>query len=552
MVRQLALDFLFQTKKAKIVPEKEETALAMAFILAESGRKGKAKLKFLSPITIPFWIVQISDTNSIVLSSIGESSIDVEMSEDTATGPVKRLLSSETRRFEDIPETVEKAVPLLKKVEPKVHHLRNIQEPGLFATLGSHLVDIDPNEKLNHLEMKIDSSMALSISQDFQEILEDAQTRHGTMEELKKITKEKLTDQLKVMENVITAEMARWDKRIKQQEETSKSRSERLQERLSDKTYRLRETHKKSRRAILAELVRDTVDIERFFSKVVEDIQKVRADLPEMELEAAVETFRGLVEDLADVVPTYTETTDSIEDLAAAAVLKANDLDEKLDADIRKEEESVDDQIHELEESLSKLNQERDEKEKEFIQLRKRVNESIDIMDGLVDKRVDDLARELEKIRVLTLVNDSINGLAPLTLLHIRVWVATYTSGKPVVFAPIIAPEDRIGLPAKSEPLNSAFSTFIEKTIAKMEKDSASFKEALREACNSGNVLQNPDTVSLFKKGIGDLWTRQLLKEGVREKLEPLYSTLVGRCPECKAEIPPKAKFCNECGKSLV
>jgi len=552
LVRQLALDFLYQTKKTKMVPEKDEIALAVAFALAESSRKGKAKLKFLTPLTVPFWIVQISDTNSIVLSSIGESSVNLDMSEDTATGPLKRILSSETRRFEDIPGAVDKAVPLLKKVEPKVQHIRNIQRPDLFAALGPHFREVDPNEKLNQLEMKIDSSMALTISEDFQSLLDEARTRLGTMEELKKITKEKLTDQLNVMENVFAAELARWDKRLKQQEESSRSRSEKLKERLSDKIYRLRDKHRKNRRAILAELVRDTADIEKFFSKIVEDIKKIRAEMPEMELEAAVEKYRELVEDLADIVPTYVDTTDSIEDLAAAALLRAGDLDEKLESDIRNEEIAVEEQIRELEAKLEDMQKERDEKDREFKKLRKTVNAAIETMDSLVEKRVEDLRGELEKVRVLTLSNDSVKGLAPLTLIHIKIWVATYTVGKQVILTPMVTPEDRFGLPLTPTPLNPDFSVFIEKTLAKMMKESASFKDSFRQACGDKNILQIPESASEFKKGIGKLWTRQLLKEGVKEKLEPLYSTLVGRCPQCNAVIPPKAKFCNECGASLL
>ena len=64
MVRQIALDFLFKQTKTKLVPDKEEIAQAMAFILAESNRKAKAKLKFLTPITIPFWIVQNVESHS--------------------------------------------------------------------------------------------------------------------------------------------------------------------------------------------------------------------------------------------------------------------------------------------------------------------------------------------------------------------------------------------------------------------------------------------------------------------------------------------------------
>ena len=235
MVRQIALEFLFKKTKTKIVPDNEETALAMAFILAESNRKGKAKLKFLSQITIPFWIVQVSDTNSIVLSSIGESSVGVELSEDTATGPVRRIISTEIAKFEDIPNGVDKALPLLKTVEPKIHQLRNTQEPELFVAHGKDFDEVDPNAKVNNLELKIDSQLALTISQNFQEVLEGARQRLGTMEQLQKITKEHLTDQLKVMENVISAEMSRWDKRLQTQEESSVLRIEKLQSRGSEK-----------------------------------------------------------------------------------------------------------------------------------------------------------------------------------------------------------------------------------------------------------------------------------------------------------------------------
>ena len=503
-------------------------------------------------MTIPFWIVQTSDTDSVVLSSIGESSVKLDMSEDTATGPVKRILSSETRRFEDIPEAVEKAAPLMKTIEPKVHQVRNIQEPGLFAALGPHYREVDPNETINALESKIDSSTALTISEEFRCLLDDARTRHGTMQELQKITKEKLTDQLKVMENVNAAEMARWDKRVRQQEDSSNERIEKLKERLSENIYRLRDTHEKNLRAIVAEFVRDTVEIERFFAKIVEDIKLTREQLPDLSLKEAVDKYRVLVSDLGTSVPTYVDVTDSIEDLGAASLLRVDDLEQKLQQDIRDEEDSVAAQIQELHDKLDELKVEMKDRENQANQLKKRVVESIEVMDGLVEKRTGDLKRELEQVQRMALSNDSIRDLAPLTLLHVNVWVATYTTGNPVVFGPCLTPEDRFGLPLTPKPLNQNFDSYIQKLIKAMLKDSASFKNFLNDICASSNILQVLESVSLLKKGIGELWTRQLLKEGVREKLEPLYSTMVGRCPECKAPIPPNAKFCNECGKSLL
>jgi len=551
MVRQIALDFLFKQTKTKIVPDKDEAALAMAFILAESNRKGKAKLKFLSPVTVPFWIVQTSDTNSIVLSSIGESSVTVELSEDTATGPVRRILNTEIARFEDIPAGVDKALPLLKTVEPKVHQLRNIQESELFVAHSNRYVEVDPNDKLNSLELKIDAQLALTISQDFQAVLESARQRQGTMIELQKVTKERLTDQLKVMENVVSAEMTRWEKRLKTQEESSALRVEKIQTRMGDKVYRFKDKYQKDRRALLAQFTRDTEEIERFFSRILEDIKTTREGLPELTLEDAIVKYRALVDDLADTVPTYTDVIDSIDDLAEASTLSIGDLDEKLDQRIRVEEDSISSQTRDLQVKIEDMREERDAKEKEFRVLKNRVHAAVESMDGLVEKRIDDLTLELQSVQRLALENNSIRGLAPLTLLHIKTWIATYNIGKPVVFAPIMLPDDRIALPFKHQPLDDNLEEFIRKLVNKQLKDSASFKTSFRQACDDGNVLKNPETIKPYLKGMKDIWTRQLLKEGVREKLDPLYTKLVGKCPECKAEITPRSKFCPECGKSL-
>ena len=551
MVRQLALDFLYSQKGNKLVVEKDEVALAMAFILAESNKKAKANLRFLTPVTVPFWIVQISDTNSIVLSAIGESSVKLDLSEDTTTGPVRRILSTEITRFEDIPDGVEKALPLLRNVEPKVQHLRNVQEPALFVTHSQKFVEVDPNEKLNSCELKIDSQLALTISEDFQSVIEGARQRHGTMEELQRITKEKLTDQIKVMENVIAGEMGRWEKRLGTQEDSSRLRIENLQERLSEKIYRLKDKQEKDRRVVLAEFVRDTFEIERFFTQIIEDIKATREQLSQVELEEALEKYRILADQLADTVPTYSDVIFSLNDLADASTGRVGDLDEKLTTNIRDEEDSVDSQIKTIQSKVEDMTEEQSAKKLEFQKTQKKVLDTIDRMDGLVEKRVGSLKRELESVQRLTLENDSMKNLAPLTLVHIRTWVATYTTGKPVVFPPVIIPDERLSIPHEHQPLDPDLEVFIRKSVNKQMKESGSFKTSFRSACDGGNILQVPESIKTFSKGIGNIWTRQLLKEGVRENLESLYTKLVGKCPECSAEITTNSKFCPECGKSL-
>ncbi|TFG32969.1 zinc-ribbon domain-containing protein [Candidatus Thorarchaeota archaeon] len=432
-----------------------------------------------------------------------------------------------------------------------MHQLRNIQEPELFVIHGQEFDEVDPNAKMNNLDLKIESQLALTISQNFQEVLAGARQRLATMEQLQKITKERLTDQLKVMENVISSEMTRWDKRLKTQEESSALRIEKLQIRMSDKSYRLKEKHQKDRRALLAQFARDTVELERFFIRILDDIKTSREGLIDIELEDAIQKYQSLADVLTDTVPTYVEVVDSINELAKAATLSAGDLDAKLARDIREEEESINAQIREIQQQLEEMREERDVKEREFKTIKSKVQTAVESMDGMVEKRVEGLTYELQRVQRLTLENESIKGLAPLTLIHFKTWVATYTTGNPVIFAPVLVPEDRIALPYNHQPMDQKLEKFLKRLVSDQLKDSASFKTSFKDACDTGNVLKNPESVKIFKRGIDDLWTRQLLKEGVREKLEPLYTALAGRCPECKAEISENSKFCPECGKSL-
>ncbi|MHA2191739.1 MAG: hypothetical protein ACXAAP_16105 [Candidatus Thorarchaeota archaeon] len=72
MVRKIALDFMYKKGVSRIEAVTDETALTMAFILAKSGRTGKTELKSLTPVSIPYWVVQVSDRSSILLSAMGE------------------------------------------------------------------------------------------------------------------------------------------------------------------------------------------------------------------------------------------------------------------------------------------------------------------------------------------------------------------------------------------------------------------------------------------------------------------------------------------------
>jgi hypothetical protein len=423
----------------------------------------------------------------------------------------------------------------------------------MFVALGTNFFDVDPGKKLYVPDLKIDTQKALNISQEFQCLLEDAETRLENMEELQRITKEKLTDRLNALDNVITSEMARWEKRYLTTEKSSELKMESLKDRLSDKTYRLKDKRRKDEAKAVAKFAKDTVEIERFFAKIVEDIKGVRTDLASKSLDTgqAVEKYRTLVDALDESISNYRDVTASTNDIADEVLQQALDMDDELVEATREEEEATSTQINELQDKLVELKEEMNEKQKELDQLKAKVSEAVDKIDGIIDSRLEDLQLELKNLRALALGNETIKGLAPLTQLNISTYVVNYNKGKPLVFTPIIVPEDRFGLPFEHEPLDPGLEEFIRKAVKKQLKDSPSFKASFEKTCTEGNIFQFPELTKIFTKGVNSLFNRQLLKEGVRETLQTAYVTLAGRCPECKAEIAANAKFCPSCGTSV-
>ncbi|MHA2386243.1 MAG: hypothetical protein ACXAEE_08550, partial [Candidatus Thorarchaeota archaeon] len=476
MVRQIALDFAFREKGKKLVMEDEDIGLAMAVALAESNRKAKAKITQVAQVAFPYWIVQVSDTESILLSAIGESSVTLELSENTAIGPVRRIISNETSEIKDIPEAIEKALPLLREIEPKVHHIKNLQQPEIFVEQASRYVEVDPNANINTLEMKMDSQTALSVSEEFQVLVEDAATRLDNIEELHRLTKEKLTDRLNALENVMAAELARWEKRHTTQEKSSEIKMEKLNERLSDKIYRIKDRRKKDEKTLVADFVRETTELERFFAKIMEDIKGTRGNIAGKagDIQEAVDMYRSLIDDLTATVRSFDDVADSLSDYAVASLQKALDFDDGVATNIREEEESTDSQISELQSKMVDLKEEMDEKRVELNQMKKTVTEAVDRIDGLVEKRLEDLQIELHNVSHLTLKNNSIRDLAPLTLVTIMTYVVTYNRGKPLVITPLLIPKDRFGLPCDHEPLDSGLDAYIQKSVKKLNKESPS------------------------------------------------------------------------------
>jgi E3 ubiquitin-protein ligase DOA10 len=230
----------------------------------------------------------------------------------------------------------------------------------MFVKQGENVLDVEPGSKLYVPDLKIDTQKALAISQEFQSLLENAETRLKNMEDLQRLTKEKLTDRLNALDNVIASEMSRWQKRYETSEKSTELKMENLRERLSDKNYRLKDKRKKDEQKLVSDFTRTTSELERFFAALVEDIKNMRSELSSKDnnAEHAVERYRTLLSILDQKTVDYRDLVASTNDAADGILQESLTLDNELTSAISEEEQATEAQIQELHVKLEEMKEE--------------------------------------------------------------------------------------------------------------------------------------------------------------------------------------------------
>jgi len=168
-----------------------------------------------------------------------------------------------------------------------------------------------------------------------------------------------------------------------------------------------------------------------------------------------------------------------------------------------------------------------------------------------IDEKAVKLKNELDDLMTLTLGNDSIKGLAPLTRLDVVTYVAFYDDGSFEIFTPCFLPEKRITTRVAHIPIDTSFDDHVKRAMANWENADSSFADRFKRACTRGNILLKDDAEALLLDGLNELQRKQLLQEDTKEKMKNLWQKHAARCPECGVKIESEAKFCQSCGAIL-
>jgi hypothetical protein len=527
MVRELSIDFLHKKKGRIDESLEQEIEYSLAFALGHSkGIKG-ASLSEISRIGVPYWIVQVSNKDSIVLSPFHNGGNEFRLTKVSGLNEVIRKLRSDIDEPEDIPKVVPQLIENLRHLEPEAHQISYIESPSPFLSFSNLVTVLDPNQCPSTIKPLVDSRVALDTSKEFQELKESASLKVKKLHGVQKLISENVGSKIKTLKIMIETEKRRWDKRIADMTSSNKEEKENIEETRDRKLYELEEKHTMGLRAIVSDFSRKTDHLKTFFEKEIGRVDRSRVDIQQkpsdvtrslriveqlnsslLDDEAELERIIGDIRDEARSVETRfseAEAThrEKVEEVRKSGKLRIQSLDDKL-ASLKQEREST---ISEMERLL-------DETRNHLMNLEQEA-ESVVIR----------LENDLMEVEDFHFQSSSIESLAPLTRLDVVCYLAKYDKGADVLLTPCFIPDERFGLVLEHEPVSAELHNLLLQHFKIWDKENRSFEVELDRAAENGQVLHDSELRAMISDGFDRLQRMQLLEEDAKEH----YLELLGQ-----------------------
>ncbi len=520
VVRQLAIESLYKKTGNEYSPEDANIATTMALIWAYS-KFGSTDIVSLSKISLPFWIVQISPENSVLLSSSSSISHEFTFKYESRLAEIRRIISNDVSEPKDVPIAVEKGLELIKTLSDSTNNIANMVSPSALQNASKLIIEVDPNARPNRIEETLHSQKALDISENIQEIRDNLLSRIDRLEELKGLSKDQLRSQLNVIENILAMEKKRWQQRLAAMEESTEVAVHDVELEKQDEIYKLKEDYKMRLRASTTDFARASSDIEDYFSGLLEHVRETRIKIAQQkdDVESAVEEYQKLSKYLTDALPSFTDILDRLSTKSAEVLKDADRYNEEFAKGTSETEAGAENRIEQQRRKLASLENERDEMLTNLEELRASVSNAIDRLEGRINYRLLDLQGNVLKLNEMLLTNASIQNLAPLTHLDISLFVSKDAKDKITVFAPSLTPMERFNLPVQSQSIDTELEDFILDIITESRNSDISFIKRYDTAISEGNLFQDPDFFKSVESGLRELQYRQLLEEGVSERV---------------------------------
>ncbi|MBS3794361.1 MAG: zinc-ribbon domain-containing protein [Candidatus Thorarchaeota archaeon] len=552
MVRRLRLPFALKTTDSGLEPVSESESSVVALARTEPSIEEKMSYA-LARVPIPFWCVQISEHEAIILSAIRDEPTVFEFTNDKELGTIKRVVGSEMDSWQTIPNAVDRILPLLGSIEKEVKYLKGLIDPAVILSVGNHFVQQEGQTSGGILNEIIDSHVALDASEEFQQILDSRRARLQSLREIQQLAEKTLESETKKLNNLIQKEKERTEERTRNLRDIVDMEISMLKEKQSDQLQELEQEETMDLRALTADFARSTNELETFFSQnILETIRDRRSKIARSkeDVESATSHFEELSNYLEENVPKYEETVSKLNTEAKEVLVREKEIRESYEDKRKKLEEEINMQIRNHQHRIVEFELERDQTENELLEAKSRLDQASENLRGKIEGRVQQLKEELQSLEKFAFKSVNIPGLAPLTKLNVEVFLHNQDDHLEVM-TPCIIPKEGIGFGLECEHADHHLSTFLTEMITERIDSSMSFANEINQACISQNLFMIDKMNQSIKEGTDQLHQSGLLESHKKSAFTKRFSLRAGKCPYCGAEIAESVRFCGECGKPL-
>jgi len=552
MVRRLRLPFAFKTTDSGLEPASESESSVVALARTEPSIEEKMSYA-LARVPIPFWCVQISEHEAIILSAIRDEPPVFEFTNDKELGTIKRLVGSEMDSWQTIPNAVDRILPLLGSIEKEVKYLKGLINPAVFLPVGNHFVQQEGQTSGGILNEIIDSHVALDASEEFQQILDSRRIRLQSLREIQQLAEKTLESETKKLNNLIQKEKERTEERTRNLRDIVDMEISMLKDKQSDQLQELEQEETMDLRALTADFARSTNELETFFSQnILETIRDRRSKIARSkeDVESATSHFEELSNYLEENVPKYEETISKLNTEAKEVLVREKEIRQSYEDKRRKLEEEINMQIRNHQHRIVEFELERDQTENELLEAKSRLDQASENLREKIEGRVQQLKEELQSLEKFAFKSVSIPGLAPLTKLNLEVFLHNQDDQLEVM-TPCIIPKEGIAFGLECEHADQHLSTFLTEMITERIDSSMSFANEINQACISENLFMMEKMNQSIDEGTNQLHQSGFLESHKKSAFTKRFSLRAGKCPYCGAEIGESVRFCGECGKPL-
>ncbi len=523
MVKTYNIEYLYRQINpggTEVIPDERAIQDAIALLHMKSRRPADAVLEVFARIAFPYYIVQWSSNESILVSGFDKHVVSFEIPVYKGLQNIKNTIASMNR--DNVIEILKQVKTTFEKSQSETIEIKGLVMPDIIPKMRGILKELEPGKFDNEIKINFTSDAALDTSSSMQKLVKDLETQSKNIDELNSMLKSKVEDILKVVDNLINTEKSKMGRQAQSLEETIEMEIQRLEQKASDRKYELKNKKEAELKKLNTELAKAIFELEQFYTNIADLVRQYRGEITDQmdNFKAGKKTFEKMVSEVTEKEKGSQEIIERLEKFVRELYEKNDKIIEEYEAEISRIDEALKEQIIQqkhrrveydlqVQETLNRLLDERDEIAKIFAETTENIQNAY-----------NNIRSKLTEIYEYSINQNEFGITVPISKVQIITYGGKYKSTNKIELAtPAIIPE-QVKQPLK---LIDFEKCKLKEMISEYLNDS-SLRNIIESAMKSYNML-NDDGLNNIKEGIKALVARRTIDSDLGDRLIEFFES---------------------------